>query len=90
MKEVCENNLSYLESKDLRFGGYAGQTRCLRKEAIKLWGEKEIASLTDFDIENKFKKAGYIPVVINHDGNNEEEVYLIKKEQLAVAICLSR
>lgn len=90
MKKVCENNLSYLEAKDLRFGGYAGQTRCLRKEAIKLWGEKEIASLPDFDIENKFKKAGYIPVVINHEGNNEEEIYLVKKEVLACAICLSR
>lgn len=90
MKEVCENNLSYLESKDLRFGGYAGQTRCLRKAAINLWGEKEVASLADFDIENKFKKAGYIPVVVNHDGNNEEEIYLVKKEHLAFAICLSR
>ena len=90
MKEVCENDLSYLKTKDLRFGGYAGQTRCLRKEAIKLWGEKEVASLADFDIEKKFKDAGYIPVVINHDGNNEEDIYLIKKEQLAFAICLSR
>ena len=90
MKEVCENNLTYLEAKDLRFGGYAGQTRCLRKEAIKLWGEKEVASLADFDIENKFKKAGYIPVVVNHAGNNEEEIYLVKKEHLAFAICLSR
>lgn len=90
MTEVCENDLSYLKAKDLRFGCYTGQTRCLRKEAIKLWGEKEIASLPDFDIENKFKDEGYIPVVVNHAGNNEEEVYLIKKEQLAFAICLSR
>lgn len=90
MKEVCENNLSYLEAKDLRFGGYAGQTRCLRQHAINLWGEKEIASLPDFDIENKFKKAGYIPVIVNHDGNNEEEIYLVKKDQLAFALCLSR
>lgn len=90
MKEVCENNLTYLEAKDLRFGGYAGQTRCLRQHAIRLWGEKEVASLADFDIENKFKKAGYIPLVVNHDGNNEEEIYLVKKEQLAFAICLSR
>ena len=90
MKKVCENNLSYLEAKDLRFGGYAGQTRCLRQHAINLWGEKEVASLADFDIENKFKKAGYIPVIVNHDGNNEEEIYLVKKEQLAFAICLSR
>lgn len=89
MKEVL-NNLSYLDAKDLRFGGYAGQTRCLRQHAIRLWGEKEVASLADFDIENKFKKAGYIPLVVNHDGNNEEEIYLVKKEQLAFAICLSR
>ena len=88
MKEVCENDLSYLEAKDLRFGGYAGQTRDLRKHAINLWGEKEIASMTDFDIENKFKKAGYVPVVVNHDGNNEEDIYLVKKEQLAFALCL--
>lgn len=90
MKEVCENNLTYLDAKDLRFGGYAGQTRCLRQHAIDLWGEKEIASLPDFDIENKFKKAGYIPVIVNHEGNNEETIYLIKKEQLAFAKCLSR
>ena len=90
MKEACENDLSYLNTKDLRFGGYAGQTRCLRKEAIKLWGEKEVASLADFDIENKFKKAGYIPVIVNHDGNNEEDIYLVKQEQLAFAILLSR
>lgn len=90
MKEVCENDLSYLKVKDLRFSGYAGQTRCLRKEAIKLWGEKEVAPLADFEIENKFKNAGYIPVVINYDGDNDEEIYLVKKEQLAFAICLSR
>lgn len=90
MKEVCENDLSYLGTKNLRFGGYAGQTRCLRKEAIKLWGEKEVAPLPDFDVEKKFKEAGYIPVVINHDRNNDEEIYLIKKEHLAFAICLSR
>lgn len=90
MTKVCENDLTYLETKDLRFGGYAGQTRCLRLHAINLWGEREVASLADFDIENKFKKAGYIPVLINHEGNNEEEIYLIKKEQLAFAKCLSR
>lgn len=90
MKEVYENDLSYLKVKDLRFGGYAGQTRCLRKQAINLWGEKDIAFMTDFDIENKFKNEGYIPVVINHNGNNEEYIYLVKKEQLAFAICLSR
>lgn len=90
MKEVCENDLSYLKAKDLRFGSYTGQTRCLRKEAVKLWGEKEVASLADFDIEKKFEEAGYIPVVINHIGNNEEYVYLVKKEQLAFAIRLSR
>lgn len=90
MKEVCENDLSYLGTKNLRFGGYAGQTRCLRKQAINLWGEKEIASLTDSDIEDKFEIAGYVPVVINYDGNNDENIYLIKKEHLAFAICLSR
>lgn len=90
MKEICENNLSYLETKDLRFSSYAGQTRCLRKEAIKLWGEKDIASITDSDIEYKFEKAGYVPVIINHDGNNEEDIYLVKKEWLAFAIRLSR
>lgn len=90
MKEVCENDLSYLEAKGLRFGGHTGQARCLRKEAIKLWGEKAVASLTDFDIENKFKKAGYIPLIVNYDGNNGEEIYLVKKEHLAFAMCLSR
>lgn len=90
MKEVCENDLSYLKAKDLRFSGYAGQIRCLRKEAIKLWGEKEVAALADFEIENKFKKAGYVPIVINYDGDNDEEIYLVKKEQLEFAICLSR
>lgn len=90
MKEVCENDLSYLEAKDLRFGCYSGQTRCLRQHAINLWGEKEVASLADFDIEEKFKEEGYIPVVINHSGNNEEYVYLVKREQLAFAIRLSR
>ena len=90
MSEVCENDLSYLKEKDIRFGRYMGQTRCLRKEAINLWGEKDIASLTDFDIENKFKNEGYIPVVIYHDGNNEEKIYLVKREYLAFAICLSR
>lgn len=90
MKEVCENDLSYLKEKDLQFGCYTGQARCLRQHAINLWGEKEVASLTDFDMEKKFKEAGYIPVVINHAGNNEGYVYLIKKEHLAFAICLSR
>lgn len=46
--------------------------------------------MTDFDIENKLIKLGYIPIIVNFEGRNEENVYIIKKEQLSFAMCLSR
>lgn len=90
MTKTMENDLEYLNGKTFNFGGYAGQRRCLRRIAVDLWGEKEASLMTDFDIENKFLKLGYIPIVVNFDGNNEEDIYLIKKEQLSFAKCLSR
>jgi hypothetical protein len=85
-----ENNLEYLNGKTFIFGGYAGQRRCLRKVAVDLWGEKEVSLMTDFDIETKFLKLGYIPIVINFEGNNQEYIYLIEKEKLSFTKCLSR
>jgi len=85
-----ENNLEYLNGKTFNFGGYAGQSRDLREYAIDLWGAEEVAHMSDYNIETKFLKLGYIPVVVNFDGNNQEDIYLIKKEQLSFVKCLSR
>lgn len=90
MSKVLENDLEYLNQKNFDFGGYAGQRRCLRRVAVELWGEKEVSLMADFDIEIKFLKQGYIPIVVNFEGNNQEDIYLIKKEQLSFAKCLSR
>lgn len=89
-KAVEENNLEYLNGKTFDFGCYAGQSRCLRRIAVDLWGEKEVSLMADFDIKTKFLKLGYIPIVVNFEGNNQEDIYLIKKEQLGFAKCLSR
>lgn len=85
-----ENNLKYLDGKTFKFGMYTGQSRCLRRVAVDLWGDKEVSLMTDFDIETKFLKLGYIPIVVNFEGHNEDNIYLIKKEQLSFAKCLSR
>lgn len=85
-----ENNLEYLKGKDFNFCHYAGQRRNLREYAIDLWGAEEVAYMSDYDIESKFIKLDYIPVVVNFDGNNQEDIYLIKKEQLSFVRCLSR
>lgn len=90
MSEAMENDLEYLKGKTFIFGSYTGQRRCLRRVAVDLWGEKEVSLMADFDIETKFLKLGYIPMVVNFDGNNQEEVYLIKKDHLSFAKCLSR
>lgn len=90
MSETMENNLEYLNKKTFNFGGYAGQRRCLRRVAVDLWGDKEVSLMTDSDIETKFLKLGYIPMVVNFDGNNQEDIYLIKKDHLSFAKCLSR
>lgn len=90
MSKTMENNLEYLTGKDFNFCHYAGQRRDLREHAINLWGAEEVARMSDDDIENKFIKLGYIPVIVNFEGNNVEDIYLIKKEQLSFAKCLSR
>lgn len=90
MTTIMENNLEYLKGKNFDFGGYAGQRRCLRRHAVDLWGAEEVAAMTDFDLEHKFVQLGYIPIVVNFDGNKEEDIYLIKKEVLSFAKCLAR
>ena len=87
---ILENDLEYLKGKNFDFGCYAGQARNLRRHAVDLWGAEEVASMTDFDIKQKFIKLGYIPVVINFEGNNTEDIYLVKKEVLSFAKCLER
>lgn len=64
------------------------ETQCMNE----LFGtsEKMVAAMTDFDIEHKFLKLGYIPIVVNFEGNNTEDIYLIKKEVLSFAKCLAR
>jgi len=90
MSKIMENNLEYLNGKTFNFCSYAGQRKCLRRIAVDLWGDKEASLMSDFDIETKFLKLGYIPIVVNFDGNNQEDIYLIKKKELSFAKCLSR
>lgn len=90
MAKTIENNLEYLKGKDFNFCQYAGQRRCLRRVAVDLWGEKEVSLMSDYDIENKFIKLGYIPIIVNFEGNNQEDIYIIKKETLSFSKCLSR
>lgn len=89
-KTTEENNLEYLNGKTFSFGCYSGQSRCLRRIAVDLWGEKEVSLMADFDIEEKFLEQGYIPIVVNFEGKKDEYIYLIKKEVLGFAKCLSR
>lgn len=90
MTTSMENDLDYLKGKSFNFCYYAGQRKALRRHAVDLWGADEVTMMSDDDIENKFVKLGYIPVVINFEGNNTEEIYILKRETLSFAKCLSR
>ena len=90
MTTSMENNLDYLKGKRFNFCYYAGQYKALRRYAFDLWGADEVAMMSDDDIESKFIKLGYIPVIINFEGNNTEEIYILKRETLGFAKCLSR
>lgn len=90
MTTSMENDLDYLKGKGFNFCHYAGQKKDLRRHAVDLWGVEEVAMMSDYDIESKFVKLGYIPVVVNFEGNNGEEIYILKRETLSFAKCLSR
>ena len=86
-----ENNLEYLKGVRFGYGGYAGQTRCLRRYASDMFGAETIADLTDFEVENLFMIEGFVPVsIITENGADEEEIYLIKREDLRFAPNLAR
>ena len=86
-----ENNLEYLKGVRFGYGCYAGQTRCLRQYAIDMFGAETIANLTDFEVANLFMIEGFVPVsIITENGADEQEIYLIKREDLRFAPDLVR
>lgn len=76
------NEFENAKLKDLSFGGYHGQSVDLRTFGIELFGAEEVAKMSDEMLEHNIIEKGYVPMLLNHYGNNEETVYLIEADYL--------
>ena len=91
VRQVEENDLTYLKGLHFNFGIYVGQARCLRKVAIEIFGEEVVAGLTDQEVKKKIIDLDFVPVVIKtNNGVDEDNIYLIKKDILSFSKRLFR
>ena len=84
--------LNLLTYRDLSFGNRTGHDSCLRSYALKEFKIKvdTLALKTDDEIKELFIEKGFLPVVINGHNEDNETVYLIKRDILEEAIKLTR
>lgn len=85
-------DLSSITYRKVSFGHRTGHDACLRSCAMKELKIKpeELALKTDYEIKELFIDKGFLPVVISGYSEDDETVYLIKKDILEKSIKLIR